>query len=114
MNVCRRIFTLWPGRPSRFAIALAIAAPMACGLFNATAEPALAGERRKVRWSKLYLRNYPQGRAWAQLYKGQSFEVYEYRPSGWARGRAYGHINTDKSPYPAPYNDVWVETAGLE
>jgi hypothetical protein len=75
--------------------------------------PAVSGDRRCVDWSVLLVRNYPAGQAWTQLYQAQSFSVYEYRDSGWARGYAWGHVDTDQSPYAPPYNDVWVETAGL-
>jgi hypothetical protein len=79
----------------------------------ATVRPAVSGDRRCVDWSVLLVRNYPAGQAWTQLYQAQSFTVYEYRDSGWARGYAWGHVDTDQSPYAPPYNDVWVETAGL-
>jgi hypothetical protein len=77
------------------------------------ASPAVSGDRRCVDWSVLLVRNYPAGQAWTQLYQGQSFSVYEYRDSGWARGFAWGQVNSDQSPYAPPYNDIWVETAGL-
>jgi hypothetical protein len=58
------------------------------------------------------VRNYPAGQAWTQLYQARSFTVYEYRDSGWVRGYAWGHVDTDQSPYAPPYDDVRVETAG--
>ncbi|WP_026424157.1 hypothetical protein [Actinokineospora inagensis] len=78
-----------------------------------TPASAVSGDRRCVDWSVLLVRNYPAGQAWTQLYPKQTFSVYEYRDSGWARGFAWGQVNTDHSPYAPPYNDVWVETAGL-
>ncbi len=75
--------------------------------------PAVSGDRRCVTWSKVFVRNYPAGQAWTQLYQNQTFSVYEYRASGWARGFAWGYVNTDQSPYAAPYNNVWVESAAL-
>jgi hypothetical protein len=73
----------------------------------------VAGDRRCVRWSKVFVRNYPAGQAWDQLPHNETFSVYEYRDSGWARGFAWGDLNTDRSPYAPPYDDVWVETASL-
>ena len=74
---------------------------------------AVSGDRRCVDVPSAYIRNYPAGQAWTQLYQGQTFSVYEYRDSGWARGYAWGHVNTDKSPYPPPYDDVWIQTSNL-
>ena len=104
------------------AAAQAIAAAPASGVSPAAAvrtspasviSPAVSGDRRCVDVPNGYIRNYPAGTAWTQLYAGQTFSVYEYRASGWARGYAWGHVNTDQSPYPAPYNDVWIETSNL-
>ncbi|HEV7755541.1 MAG TPA: hypothetical protein VGO94_06720 [Mycobacteriales bacterium] len=78
-----------------------------------TATASVAGDRRCVQWSKVYVRNYPAGQAWENLQHNQTFSVYEYRDSGWARGFAWGDLNTDQSPYAPPYNNVWVETAAL-
>lgn len=75
--------------------------------------PAVVGDRRCVVPDKTYIRNYPAGQAWTQLYHNQTFSVYEYRASGWARGFAWGHVNTDHSPYPAPYDRVWIQTSAL-
>jgi hypothetical protein len=80
---------------------------------TAATQPMVSGDRRCVAWSKVYVRNYPKGQAWSQLYEGQTFSVYEYRDSGWARGFAWGHINSDKSPYDPPYDNVWIESASL-
>jgi hypothetical protein len=97
----------------RFALAIVVMVIVAGGALLSATNRAAAGDRRTICASKVYVRNYPQGRAWDQLYKGQSFEVYEYRQSGWARGFAYGHINTNKSPYQAPYNDVWIQVSAF-
>jgi hypothetical protein len=91
----------------------ALAAAVLCGALTLAVSPARAGDRRKVCAETVYVRNYPQGRAFAQLYRGQSFEVYEYRQSGWARGFAYGHINTDRSPYASPYDRIWIPVSAL-
>ncbi|GAA1658913.1 hypothetical protein GCM10009765_05280 [Fodinicola feengrottensis] len=77
------------------------------------AAPAVSGDRRCVDVPNGYIRNYPAGQAWTQLDLGQTFSVYEYRDSGWARGYAWGHVMTDQSPFPAPYNDVWIQTSNL-
>lgn len=60
------------------------------------------GTYKCVQTPTLYLRNYPAGQAFNQLYQGQTFSVYEFRDSGWARGYAFGHVNSDKSGYAAP------------
>jgi hypothetical protein len=113
MNAQQRI-NLWRGTPvRRLMLACALIIIAIGGALLTTTRKADAGDRRTICWGKVYLRNYPQGRAWAQLYKGQIFEVYEYRSSGWARGRAGGQVNTDKSPYQKPNNDVWIETAAF-
>lgn len=100
----------WPGR---FAIMAVMVAMLLGGALTLTVSRARAGDRRKVCAETVYVRNYPQGRAFAPLYRGQSFEVYEYRQSGWARGFAYGHINTDRSPYASPYDRVWIPVSAL-
>ncbi len=113
MNVQRRI-SVWRGkRIHRVALTFALTVLAASGVLFSTSNRAAAGDRRTICWEKTYVRNYPQGRAWDQLYKGQTFEVYEYRQSGWARGMAFGHINKNKSPYQKPYDDVWIQTAAF-
>ena len=99
------------GRRMLTAAALALVA--AWGVFGFAASRALAGDRRTVCSDRVYVRNYPQGRAWAQLYRGQTFEVYEYRQSGWARGFAYGYINKGKSPYASPFDNVWIQVSAF-
>ncbi|MGA8112532.1 MAG: hypothetical protein WCA46_02600 [Actinocatenispora sp.] len=96
-----------------FSIASSAPANAQPAMGDRQVSPAVSGDRRCVVPATLYVRNYPAGQAWTQLYAGQTFSVYEYRDSGWARGFAWGTINTDQSPYAPPYNDVWVETAGL-
>jgi hypothetical protein len=88
---------------------LVCAVPSAAGVSSA----AVGGDRRCVSWSKVYVRNYPEGQAWENLQHNETFSVYEYRDSGWARGFAWGDLNTDQSPYAPPYNNVWVQTAAL-
>lgn len=100
-------------RPGRFAVMAVLIATMLCGALTLAVNRAHAGDRRRVCAETVYVRNYPQGRAFAPLYKGQSFEVYEYRQSGWARGFAYGHINSDRSPYAKPYDRVWIPVSAL-
>ncbi|HEY0487093.1 MAG TPA: hypothetical protein VGD72_12680 [Mycobacteriales bacterium] len=83
---------------------------------SATSAAAVAdvpGDRRCVQWSKVYVRNYPAGQAWENLQHNETFSVYEYRDSGWARGYAWGDLMTDKSPYAPPYDNVWVQSAAL-
>ena len=109
----KRISVWWGGRLRHLALAIALTVLAAGGVMFARTHRAAAGDRRTVCWEKVYVRNYPQGRAWDQLYKGQTFEVYEYRQSGWARGFAYGHINKNKSPYQKPYDDVWIQVAAF-
>jgi hypothetical protein len=113
MNLKGRIYE-WGGRRLRRSVlAFALTALVSGGVHFGATERASAGDRRTICWEKVYVRNYPQGRAWDQLYKGQTFEVYEYRQSGWARGFAYGHINKNKSPYQKPYDDIWIQTAAF-
>jgi hypothetical protein len=100
--------------PARRAAALAAAAGVLAGtLLYATPATAIGGDRRCVQWSKVFVRNYPAGQAWDQLQHNETFSVYEYRDSGWARGFAWGDLNTDQSPYAPPHDNVWVETASL-
>jgi hypothetical protein len=113
MNAQQRI-NRWRGTPLRRLVLSCALMMIAIGsAFLITPRKVDAGDHRKICWGKVYLRNYPQGRAWSQLYKGQTFEVYEYRSSGWARGRAGSPVSTDKSPYQKPYNDVWIEVAAF-
>src|SRR4051812_29758684 len=98
-----------------------VAAGLAAIAVAAAAPAADAADRRCVDPPSAYIRNYPAGAAWTQLYHGQTFGVYEYRASGWARGFAYGQVNTDRSPYISWWNysaypnayDVWIETSTL-
>jgi hypothetical protein len=97
----------------RLTLTFSLILMVAAGALLAATDRAAAGDRRTICWEKVYVRNYPQGRAWDQLYRGASFEVYEYRQSGWARGFAFGKINKNKSPYQKPYDDVWIQTAAF-
>ncbi|HEX8474595.1 MAG TPA: hypothetical protein VF666_11220 [Pyrinomonadaceae bacterium] len=99
--------------PRRMLIVGLLSLVAAWSVFAFATNQALAGDRRRICSDKVYVRNYPQGRAWDQLYRGQTFEVYEYRASGWARGFAYGHINSDRSPYRKPYDDVWIQVSAF-
>jgi hypothetical protein len=113
MSKQNQIMTGQSKRVIRFAFAIALVLIAAMGALLAGTNKAVAGDRRTVCWEKVYVRNYPQGRAWDQLYRGQTFEIYEYRSSGWARGFAYGKINKGKSPYQKPYDDVWIQVAAF-
>jgi hypothetical protein len=113
MNIQRRISGRRGGWPRRLTFGFVLTALLAGGVLFGANGRALAGDRRTICWEKVYVRNYPQGRAWAQLYRNQTFEVYEYRASGWARGRAGGQLRTDKSPYQKPYDNVWIQVAAF-
>jgi hypothetical protein len=105
--------------PRRAAAVTAVAGVLAGSLVwtvpatAAVSTASVSGDRRCVQWSKVYVRNYPEGQAWENLQHNETFSVYEYRDSGWARGFAWGDLNTDQSPYAPPYNNVWVQTAAL-
>lgn len=99
--------------PSTAARADAANTPTLSSRDAVTPAQAVPGTYKCVTSPTLYLRNYPAGQAFNQLYQGQTFSVYEFRASGWARGYAFGHVNSDKSGYAAPYDNIWVETAYL-
>lgn len=115
-----KLMSIGTSRLATAAVTLGVAASTVGATAVLPAEAA-ADDRRCVVPPSAYVRNYPRGAAWSQLYAGQTFGVYEYRASGWARGFAYGQLNTDRSPYvpgwdyssfPAAY-DVWIQEDAL-
>ncbi|MGA8112534.1 MAG: hypothetical protein WCA46_02610 [Actinocatenispora sp.] len=80
---------------------------------NDQVNPSVSGDRRCIAAETVYLRNWPAGQAWTQMYHNQTFSVYEYRDSGWARGYAWGHVNSDKSPYAPPQDNIWIISSAL-
>jgi hypothetical protein len=70
----------------------AVCAVGAYHVFQVT--PARAEVRRTVCATDLYVRDAPAGVIYGALFKGQSFSVERYSPSGdWVYGFAYGNVN---------------------
>ena len=82
MRLRLQSFANGAARLRRFALAGALATVAAGGVLYTATEQAFAGDHRKVCREKAYVRNFPKGWAWSQLYKNQTFEVYEYSPGG--------------------------------
>lgn len=108
-------------KPFGRARRLTLSAALGCAAVASIAPAASAEDRRCVDPPSVYVRNYPAGAAWTQLYQKQTFGVYEYRDSGWARGFAYGNVNTNRSPFIQGWNyasfpnsyDVWIQSEFL-